>query len=438
MVILKTVGKHLLIDACGCRSALLEDADKLERLLTDMIHSLGMEVLHSHFRHFHPQGVTGTLATSASHIVIHTWPEEKYAALDLFTRGATADWETIEKMLRVLTAERAVVSDHTRGDTKSPTLVREINLQSQISVKETPSHFQPRVVRATARDLIELQELLSGRHRIVYEDVSPYQDVLLLEAVDLRLYLDQQIQFSSFDERIYHELLVHPTLTMADLRDQVLILGGGDGLALREVLKYSDVRCVHLVDIDPVVIHAARNVPELVFLNEGAMHDQRVSVYEEDAQHFLNRVDHRYNIIVVDFPDPADEVMSRLYTREFYQKLSRFLLPEGILVCQSQSPRDAPLVFWTIARTLESVGLQTVSYHVNIPSFGDWGFHLAGKVQPLRQSLKVPVSTRTLPDDLLSFFEFDEKILAKRKQAVINTTDQLTLHELFAQEVGPQ
>ncbi|MFC4766682.1 adenosylmethionine decarboxylase [Effusibacillus consociatus] len=433
------VGEQVVIDAFGCDSALLNDADLLERILTNLLQDLGMEILHTHFHRFHPQGVTGAIIISTSHLAIHTWPEHKYAALDLFTCGDMASWEQIEDLLRQLSAERAVVYQLARGDAAgAPPSVREIHLHSHSSVWRTKQQYPHRPVHGDARDVTELRQLLSGRHRIVYQAISENREVLLVEAFDLRMYLNQQLQFSALDERIYHEALVHPVLSLARERDRVLIIGGGDGLALREVLKYPDVSRVHLVDLDPMILNAAANVPEMVALNEGAFSDRRVRVFQQDAQFFLTRRRRRYNVIILDLPDPADAVLSRLYTKEFFETLSNHLAPDGILVCQSHSPQNAPFVFWSIAETLESAGLPTLSYHVNVPSFGDWGFHLAGHTRPIKRLIQVSIPNRTLPKDLSSWFHFDDAVLSVRKNVEANTLDQLTLHKFYQKAVGPK
>jgi predicted membrane-bound spermidine synthase len=326
-----------------------------------------------------------------------------------------------------------------RGDeTGSAPSVREIHLNPHTSAGVIQQQSQPSPVRGEAEDLTELRELLAGRHRIVYQAASKDREVLLLETFDLRMYLNKQLQFSGFDERIYHEALVHPVFSLTHARDRVLIIGGGDGLALREVLKYPDVSRVHLVDMDPVVLDAAANVPEMAALNERALFDPRVQVFQQDAQFFLTGRRRRYNVIIVDLPDPADELISRLYTREFFKQLSNYLAPDGILVCQSNSPHHAPLVFWSIAETLESAGLLTLSYHVRVPSFGDWGFHIAGHTRPIKRLMKVPVPTQTLPQDMAFWFQFDEAVLSVRRNAVLNTLDQLTLHNFYQKAVGPR
>lgn len=434
------IGRHLVVDAFGCQEAILNDADTLERCLTALIRDLGMQVLHTHFHSFHPQGVTGIIVISTSHLSIHTWPEHKYAAIDIYTCGNTELLsQAEEKLLSYLSAERVVAYEIPRGnESNTMPIVRTIqgNRSETSTSQEKPCKLQNQKKRGDYLDLIELREILAGPHRVVYKGASQYQDILIVEACERRMYLDQQLQFSTLDERIYHEALVHPALTLTPARKRVLVLGGGDGFALREILKYPDVCHVDLVDLDPLVLQLAKDMPEIVALNERSLHDQRVHIHALDAQQFITQQCSPYNVIIVDLPDPADKEISRLYTKEFFKRLSKHLASDGILVCQSHSPEYAPVVFWSICRTLKKAGLKTLSYHTEVPTFGDWGFHLVGHVPLKWKRNKVTVPHRTLPEDLTSWFQFEDDILYEKKYAVVNKLDHLTLHKVYQKEMG--
>jgi predicted membrane-bound spermidine synthase len=281
----------------------------------------------------------------------------------------------------------------------------------------------------------ELHHLLSNSHTVLYKGSTKGDSVLVLETKDVRLYLDKQLQFSSLDEQIYHEALVHPALSMVQKRDRVLIAGGGDGFAIREVLKYPDVKHIDLVDLDPLMIHIARNIPKVASLNGRALHDKRVSVHQKDIQVFQKEQKKPYDVIIVDLPDPGDEILSRLYTVEFFSKLSNLLTEDGILVCQSHSPEYAPFVYWSIGLSLKGTGMNIRSYHTEVPSFGDWGFHLASKKQLNLQNKKVFVPYQTLPEDLSSLFVFPSKYRSVRENSHMNTLSNLKLHEIYRQEL---
>lgn len=253
---------------------------------------------------------------------------------------------------------------------------------------------------------------------IVHRQTTLYQHIVLTERGDvIRLYINGHLQFSSRDEHIYHETLVHPAMTLAPRRSRVLILGGGDGLALRECLAYDDVEAVTLVDIDPAIIELSRDHPALSRLNRGAFDEAQVTtklagaigtsaeryhprfhgqhptqrfdapvelpevnVYTVDADRFLDAVEGQFDVAILDFPDPSHLETAKLFSREFYRSLSRVLAPGALVAVQSTSPYHARDVFLCIGESLRSAGFAAVPYHQNVPSFGEWGFHLAARV----------------------------------------------------------
>ena len=224
---------------------------------------------------------------------------------------------------------------------------------------------------------------------IVHEERTPYQEIVLTESgADLRLFLNGDLQFSSVDEYRYHESLVHPA--MAGPHARVLVLGGGDGLAMREVLRYPDVRRAVEVELDPAMVALARDHPRLRALNAGALADPRVQVVSADAFGWLREQRERFDVVIADFPDPDDAGTAKLYSQEFYDGVRRRLLaPGGRVVVQSGSPYFAREAFWSIERTIAAAGLRTRAYHVDVPSFGDWGFVLAS-TRPPQLALAAP------------------------------------------------
>ncbi|MGK9269919.1 polyamine aminopropyltransferase [Williamsia muralis] len=225
------------------------------------------------------------------------------------------------------------------------------------------------------------------RDPIVLADRTPIQDIVITnrglpDGEDTRLFLNGDLQFSSVDEYRYHEALVHPAL--AQKRDNVLILGGGDGLALREVLKYRDVQSVHLVELDPRMVDLARTDPRLTELNGNAFADDRVSVVTADAFNWLREDPGLFEAVIVDMPDPDETATAKLYSVEFYGLIRGHLAPGARMVVQAGSPYFAPRSFWCIGQSIAEAGVTTAAYHVDVPSFGDWGFFLgaAGDVAP--------------------------------------------------------
>jgi spermidine synthase len=215
---------------------------------------------------------------------------------------------------------------------------------------------------------------------IVHAITTPYQRLVVTRwKDDLRLYINGNLQFSSRDEHRYHEALVHPMMESLPWARNVLILGGGDGLALREVLRYPEVAHVTLVDLDPRVTDLFRSSEPLVALNHGSFADPRVTVVNRDAALWLEGLDAdaMFDAVVVDFPDPSNFSLGKLYSVPFYRGLAHHVAAHGMVVVQSTSPYFAPRAFWSIDATLKEAGFSTWPYHVYVPSFGEWGFVLA-------------------------------------------------------------
>lgn len=213
---------------------------------------------------------------------------------------------------------------------------------------------------------------------IVYTETTPYQRIVVTShSRGFQLHLNGNLQFNSVDEYRYHEALVHPAMSAATRRDRVLVLGGGDGLAVREILRYPEVRQVTLVDIDPSMTALGRKFEPLVKLNEGSLSDPRVTTVNADAMIWLEQQSSRFDVVVIDFPDPNSFSLGKLYTTRFYSLLKSRLSPQAVVSIQTTSPVVARRSYWCIIRTLEASGFHVHPYHASVPSFGDWGFSLA-------------------------------------------------------------
>lgn len=245
---------------------------------------------------------------------------------------------------------------------------------------------------------------------IIYSKETPHQRIVITRnGDDVRMFSNGSIQFSSLDEYRYHEALVHPAMALAGRRENVLILGGGDGLALREVLKYDDVTSVVLVDIDKVVTELFQSKEMLVGLNGGSLRDPRVKVVNQDGWKYLEETREIFDVVIIDLPDPDTFNLSKLYSQSFYRLLSRHLSATAVFATQATSPLFAREAFWCIFHTIQSVEspfergekLQVIPYHTYIPSFGEWGF-VAASPMPLRwQDMRVSVPTRFLTNQTL-------------------------------------
>ncbi len=290
----------------------------------------------------------------------------------------------------------------------------------RIGPREKPVRRRLTVFAGLATVLVGGAAVMSGRlvahfenriyqDEIVYAATTPYQRLVLTRwRDDVRLYLNGHLQFSSVDEYRYHEALVHPAMVAAEQRSSVLILGGGDGLAARQVLAYDDVKSVDIVDIDGQVTELFRTNPMLAKLNDGALSDPRVHVHNVDAMRFLQESDQFFDVILMDLPDPSAAELGKLYSQAFFGLAGRRLAAGGMLACQCTSPFRSREAFWCIVHTIgaTSWGLGNERFHVRpyhtlVPTFGTWGFALAGQSVPEPAELLIQLPTRYLTTDLL-------------------------------------
>src|SRR6476620_8632530 len=227
---------------------------------------------------------------------------------------------------------------------------------------------------------------------IIYAKSSSYQRIVVTKGkTGYALFLNGNLQFNSFDEYRYHEALVHPAFAaFPGEAKRVLVLGGGDGLALREILKYPPVQFIQLVDLDPEMTSISKHVPALGELNHHSFDDPRVRVTNADAFVWLDANETEpFDIAIVDFPDPNNFALGKLYTTRFYNLLKKKLKSDSAVVIQTTSPLMARKSFWCIIKTLEAAGFAVRPYQTTVPSFGIWGYALA-KLEPFETPQKLP------------------------------------------------
>lgn len=271
---------------------------------------------------------------------------------------------------------------------------------------------------------------------IVYSESSTYQRIVVTQnKAGFQLFLNGNLQFSSADEYRYHESLVHPPMLAADGPPRrVLILGGGDGLALREVLAHPSVEAVTLVDLDPAMTELATRFPPLIALNRSAFADRRVTLVNDDAAVWLDENAGQWDAIIVDFPDPNTFQLGKLYTKAFYRRLMSRLSPGGAVSVQATSPLFARKSYWCIIETMRAAGFAVKPYQVSVPSFGVWGYAL-GKRADFTLPTHVPsnLALRYLnPGALAAMFEIPADMMAVPVE--INQLDNQALVRYYERE----
>ena len=273
---------------------------------------------------------------------------------------------------------------------------------------------------------------------IVFKQSSDYQRIVVTEGrAGTRLFLNGNLQFHSKDEYRYHEALVQPAMAAHGAPKRVLVLGGGDGMAVREVLRHPGVESVTLVELDPAMTQLFSQQPALRRLNGDALLSPKVHVVNADAFQWLDKSEGMFDIIIVDFPDPTNFSIGKLYTNSFYALLDQRLAASGYAVVQTTSPLVARRSYWTVVNTLESVGLKTAPYHANVPTFGEWGFVVAGRrpFSPTTQAAALPSGLRFLDAQTLPLlFDFPKDM--SRVPAPVNRLSSQELVHSYEQEWG--
>ncbi len=272
---------------------------------------------------------------------------------------------------------------------------------------------------------------------IIYSNTTPYQRIVLTHnKSDYRLYLNNNLQFSSKDEYRYHEALVHPAMAMAKTAKNILVLGGGDGLAVREILKYPEVQKITLVDLDEGMTKLFKTNSILTGFNENALNNPKVQVLNQDAFVWAKSTQSKFDVVVIDFPDPSNYSLGKLYSLNFYNTIKSILAKDAVIVVQTTSPFFAPKSFWCINKTLAETFPQVDAYHAYVPSFGEWGFSIA------INSFETTFNTVNRRAEKLRFYnyQFDQfNYFAKdmiSNEVEINRLDNQILVRYFDEEWG--
>lgn len=316
-------------------------------------------------------------------------------------------------------------------------LATEIRKAYLLKIKATGSFVVLLIVFIFSNNILSYSEEKLYGENIVFANTTPYQRIVLTHNKnDFRLYLNNNLQFSSADEYRYHEALVHPAMECASKISSVLVLGGGDGLALREILKYDEVKKITLVDLDKKMTEMFTTNPVLSGFNHHSFSNPKVHVYNQDAFLWVKNGDEKFDVIIIDFPDPSNYSLGKLYSQKFYQSLKKRCRNKTLVVVQTTSPYFAPKSFWCINKTLQLAFKNSDAYHVYVPSFGEWGYSIAAP----DFTTNFNVSRRKIKDlkfyqhrfSTLNYFSKDMVV----KDVEINRLDNQILVRYFDEEWG--
>ncbi|PIS10174.1 MAG: spermidine synthase [Bdellovibrio sp. CG10_big_fil_rev_8_21_14_0_10_47_8] len=351
---MNSLGRHILVEFIGCNPDILNDVAAIESGMITAAKDAGATVIQSSFHHFSPYGVSGVVVIQESHLAIHTWPEYQYAAVDLFTCGTSVDpWVSFDHLRKAFQAQNYSALEMYRG-ALSMLKRAEYTLTSsrEEMEKKVGTQFQ-RNLWFTDKDQNQAFSLRYTKD-ILFNQKSPYQTVRVYdtEAYGKMLAIDDMIMCTERDEAHYHEMIVHPAFQLHGHAKNVLVIGGGDGGTIREVLKYPSVEKATMVEIDEVVVEASKKyLPTLA----SSFGDPRLDLKIGDGIDFVAKAKaETYDVIIVDGSDPAGPAEG-LFSKEFWQNCHRCLKKDGIVVTQGESPMFHQQTFVDLNQCLKDV-----------------------------------------------------------------------------------
>ncbi|MEM0979119.1 MAG: polyamine aminopropyltransferase [Cyanobacteria bacterium P01_H01_bin.58] len=380
---MNSLGRHILVEFYGCSAEILNDVPRIETSMLKAAKESGATIISSVFHHFSPFGVSGVVVIQESHLAIHTWPEYRYAAVDLFTCGYTVNpWTSYEILKTAFEAHHGSAVELNRGQL-------ELLEKSEIDLGDlrdeaTQKLVTPRHSRSVWFTDRNENIALSIRHKgdRVFWEKSPYQTVEILDTFEYgkMLTVDSMVMCSEKDEKAYHEMIIHvPMLSQPQIKD-VLVIGGGDGGSVRELLKHPQIEAITMVEIDEAVVRASREF--LPSLSSG-LDDPKLTLIIDDGIEFVKQAQaDAYDLIVVDSSDPVGP-SEGLFSESFYKDVYRCLRPGGLMTAQSESPRFNQNAFVDLNHCLRTIfGADKVHcYLAFIPTYptGMWSFSYCSK-----------------------------------------------------------
>ena len=285
--------------------------------------------------------------------------------------------------------------------------------------------------------IMSYSESMYFQDNVIYSKSTPYQRIVLTRNNrEIRLFLNGNLQFSSADEYRYHEALVHPAMQALPTAKRVLVLGGGDGLAVRELLKYPQLEAITLVDLDPGMTILFKQNKMLTALNHNSLLSPKVTVVNTDAYQWVRNDSIKFDLVIADFPDPSNYSIGKLYTATFYNELRRILTDDGMLVVQSTSPYIGRRSFWCVDHTIQAAGYFTIPYHAYVPSFGEWGYILATKNYSWKNGGALPAGLRYVNTGTIQDMLYFPPDMAEVPTDINKLNNQVLVH-YFESDWGP-
>lgn len=382
--LMNALGRHILVEYSDCDSNVINDVAAIEKAMIEAAQNAGATVINSSFHHFSPWGVSGVVVIQESHLAIHTWPEYKYAAVDLFTCGETVNpWVSFEHLKKIFQAGKTSAVEMNRG---SLHLIKKSDFQPKTIRPDTGpvgknDYKIERNVWFTDKDA---NQALSLRYTgdVLFNEKTPYQQVRVFDtyAYGKMLAINNMIMCTERDEAHYHEMIVHTPMQLLPKAERVLVIGGGDGGTLRELAKYTGLKKITLVEIDEAVIRASKlHLPQIA----SEFDNPRVeTVVGDGIQYVKDAPSGTYDLIVVDGSDPVGPAKG-LFSSEFYTNAHRALKPDGLVITQGESPMFHQKTFVELNKCLKDLfgrdKVHTLLFHATTYPSGMWSLQLASK-----------------------------------------------------------
>lgn len=388
-----SLGRHILVEFFECSPEILNDVIVIEESMVAAAKEAQATVINSTFHHFSPYGVSGVVVIQESHLAIHTWPEFRYAAVDIFTCGTSVNpWVSYDFLKKAFEAGHGSAIEINRGQTDLLERVSIGNIKQERHNHEIehviPTPTFKRDIWFTDKD--ENRALSVRYNEVLYREKSPYQLVQVLDtyAYGKMLTIDGMVMCTERDEFVYHELITHPAMQLNPNVKRVLVIGGGDGGTVRELMRYeAQLEQVVMVEIDEKVVEASRlHLPTL----SCALSHPKLDLQIADGIAYLENVAaESFDLIIIDGSDPEGPAEG-LFSESFYRNAHRALRPEGMLTLQSESPHFNGKAFAELHHCLQDVfGADKVHCYLGfIPTYptGMWGFNFAtkGNLHPVK------------------------------------------------------
>lgn len=377
---MRALGRHILVEFFGCEPAVMNDVARIESSMVEAAGKAGATVINSTFHHFSPYGVSGVVVIQESHLAIHTWPEYGYAAVDLFTCGDSVDpWISFDCLKEAFHAGNYSALEMRRGSlAQLERLDFDLASMRELNKKHTNPQKYTRNVWFTDKDD---NQALSLRHtgEIFYDKTSDYQRTRVIDTYGYgkALTIDNMFMCTERDEAYYHEMIAHPAMLAHGKVRKVLIIGGGDGASVREIVRHPEVEKVVMVEIDANVVEASKeHLPQMAAAFD---HPKLELIIGDGIRYVSQAADESFDFVIVDGSDPVGPAEG-LFSEEFYRNCRRILTPGGILITQGESPMFNASTFAELNACLKRVfpaeQVKTLLFHIPTYPSGIWSFQL--------------------------------------------------------------